>query len=305
MIRKLFIIIITILISLPVFSQELNCRVQVNAQKIQGTNKQVFETMQKAVYEFMNNTKWTPNVFAFDERIECTIQFNLTEQVSTDRYKGTVQIQSNRPVYNTSYNSVLLNFRDNDIEFPYVEFQSLDFNENTFTDNLTSILAYYAYLIIGYDYDTYSESGGTPFFEIAQKIVTNAQNSGVTGWKAFENKRNRYWIVENLLNSKYEECRSFMYKYHRSGMDIMESKPTEGRQEIAEDLKLLQKVFRDKPDPQLSYLKLIFDAKSDEFVNIFSEGFPDEKNRVYNILKEINPTNLTKYEKIKKPAVGI
>ena len=284
------------------FSQELNCRVQVNAQKIQGTNKQVFENMQKTIYEFMNNTKWTPNVFSFDERIECTIQFNLTEQVSTDRYKGTIQIQSNRPVYNTSFNSVMLNFRDNDVEFAYVEFQSLDFNENTFTDNLTSILAYYAYLIIGYDYDSFSESGGSPYFETAEKIVTNAQNSGITGWKAFENKRNRYWIVENLLNPKYEPLRTFMYRYHRLGLDVMEAKVTEGRQEIAEDFKLLQKVFRDKPDPQMSYLKLVFDAKADEFVNIFSEGFPDEKNRVYNILVEINPSNTAKYSKIKKPA---
>ena len=304
MIKRLFILVL-LFSALLSNSQELNCRVQVNAQKIQGTNKQVFENMQKTLYEFMNNTKWTANVFSFDERIECTIQINLTEQVSTDRYKGTIQIQSNRPVYNTSYNTVLLNFRDNDIEFPYVEFQSLDFNENTFTDNLTSILAYYAYLIIGYDYDTFSESGGDPYFEIAQKIVNNAQNSGVTGWKAFENKRNRYWIVENLLSSKYEGCRTFMYRYHRLGLDIMESKVGEGRAEISEDLKLLQKVFRDKPDPQLSYLKLIFDAKADEFVNIFSEGFPDEKNRVYNILKEINPSNLAKYEKIKKPAGGM
>jgi len=301
MIKKIIILVFLFSAALS-FSQELNCRVQVNAQKIQGTNKQVFENMQKTIYEFMNNTKWTANVFSFDERIECTIQINLTEQVSTDRYKGTMQIQSNRPVYNTSYNSVILNFRDNDIEFPYVEFQSLDFNENTFTDNLTSTLAYYAYLIIGYDYDTFSEAGGDPYFEIAQKIVNNAQNSGVTGWKAFENKRNRYWIVENLLSSKYEGCRTFMYRYHRLGLDIMESKIAEGRQEIAEDMKLLQKVFRDKPDPQLSYLKLIYDAKADEFVNIFSEGFPDEKNRVYNILKEINPSNLAKYEKIKKPA---
>jgi len=295
---KKLLIILSIIAGFYASAQELKCNVQVNAQKIQGTNKQKFQTMQKAIYEFMNNTKWTPNVFSIEERIECTIQINLTEEVSTDRYKGTMQIQSNRPVYNSSYNSVLLNFRDQDIEFSYTEFQPMDFNENTYISDLTSILGYYAYLIIGFDYDTFSSHGGNPYFEKAEKIVNNAQNSAIKGWKSFENKINRYWIISNILDNKYDPVREFMYKYHRLGLDIMADKPAQARQVITESIKDLQKVYREKPDALMAYLQLIFDAKADEFVNIYSEGFPDERNRVYKILSEINPSNINKYKKI-------
>ncbi len=296
--KKVLFILFIFAISTNIFSQELKCNVSVNAQKIQGTNKQKFQTMQKAIYEFMNNTKWTPNVFSVEERIECTIQISLTEEVSTDRYKGTMQIQSNRPVYNSSYNSVLLNIRDNNIEFSYTEFQAMDFNENTYISDLTSILGYYAYLIIGFDYDTFSNHGGDPFFEKAEKIVSNAQNSGISGWKSYENKINRYWIITNILNSKYSPVRDFMYKYHRLGLDVMADKLDQGKQVIAESLKDLQKVYREKPDPLMAYLQIVFDAKADEFANIFSVGFPDQRNRVYKILSEINPSNINKYKKI-------
>jgi hypothetical protein len=298
--KKIISILLITITAFTAYNQELKCNVSVNAQKIQGTNKQKFQTMQKAIYEFMNNTKWTPNIFSIEERIECTIQINLTEEVSTDRYKGTMQIQSNRPVYNSSYNSVLINFRDADIEFSYTEFQAMDFNENTYISDLTSILAYYAYVIIGFDYDTFSDHGGNPFFEKAEKIVTNAQNSGINGWKSFENKINRYWIISNILNNKYEPVREFMYQYHRLGLDLMADKPAQARQTITESLKKLQKVYREKPDALMAYIQLIFDAKADEFVNIYSEGFPDERNRVFKILSEINPANINKYKKIKE-----
>jgi hypothetical protein len=296
---KITLLILSLVINLNLYSQELKCLVQVNAQQIQGTNKQKFENLQKAIYEFMNNTKWTNGIFAIDEKIECTIQINLTEETATDRYKGTMQIQSNRPVYGTSYNSVLINYRDADIEFAYTEFQPMDFNENTYTSEITSLLAYYAYTIIGFDYDTFSENGGNEFFTKSEKIVQNAQNSRSSGWKAFENKRNRYWLTENLLNSKYQSTRTFMYQYHRLGIDLMATKLVEGRQTITESFKLLQKVYRDKPDAQMAYLSIIFDAKADEFANLYTEATPDEKNIVYKILIEINPTNTNKYSKIK------
>jgi len=254
--------------------------------------------MQKDLYEFLNNRKWTDNVFSNDERIECTILINLTEQVSVDEFKGTMQIQSNRPIFNTNFNSVLLNYKDNDIDFHYVEFQTMEFTENSNLSNLTSLLAYYAYLIIGLDYDTFSPEGGTPYFQKAEKIVTNAQNATEKGWKSFEGQKNRYWVIENILNSKYGPVRDFYYHYHRLGMDIMADKAADGRSEIAEDLKLLQKVFREKPSQFMNYLQMVFDAKSDEFVNVFSESFPDEKTRVCAILKEIDPANSTKYQKI-------
>ena len=293
-----YLIIGFILISNVMFGQELNCRIQVISQQIQSSNKRIFESMQKDLYEFINNRKWTDNVFSNDERIECTILINLTDQLSADEYKGTMQIQSNRPVFNTNFNSVLLNYKDNDIQFRYVEFQPMEFNENSSVSNLTSLLAYYVYVIIGLDYDSFSPSGGTPYFQKAEKIVTNSQNATEKGWKSFEGQKNRYWLIENIMNSKYGPVRDFYYRYHRLGMDVMAEKSADGRTEIAEDFKLLQKVFREKPSQFMNYLQLVFDSKSDEFVNVFSESYPDEKARVNAILKEIDPANSTKYQKI-------
>lgn len=293
-------ILIFALLVLPlnIFCQELNCRIQVVSQQIQTSNKHIFESMQKDIYEFVNNRRWTDNVFSVDERIECTIMINLTEQLSADEYKGTMQIQSNRPVFNTNFNSVMLNYKDNDIQFRYVEFQPMEFSENTSLSNLTSLLAYYAYLIIGLDYDAFSPEGGTPYFLKAEKIVTNSQNAQEKGWKSFESQKNRYWLIENILNSKYGPVREFLYNYHRLGMDIMADKAADARTEISESLKLLQKVYREKPSQFMNFLQIVFDAKSDEFINIFSESYPDEKTRVYNLLKEIDPANSSKYIRI-------
>jgi len=294
--RKILIAFLLITFVSNVFSQELNCRVQVAHQQIQGTNIKAFETMQQAIFEFMNNTKWTDYVITMDERIECNILINLTEQISTDEYKATIQVQANRPIYGTTYNSVLLNYLDGDFQFRYVEFQPLDFSLNTHTSNLTSVLAFYAYIIIGLDFDTFSEEGGTEFFQKAETIVTNAQNAREKGWKAFESNKNRYWITENLLEPKYAGIRTCLYQHHRLGLDVMAENPEDGRAVIAESLKELQKVHRAKPGSFL--MQLYFNAKADEYVNIFSESFNDEKVRVYNILKEIDPANMTKYQKI-------
>ena len=172
---SVFFPIILFLISVTAVSQELNCNVQISAQKIQGSNRQVFENMQRDIYEFMNNTVWTNNVFSYSERIDCNILINLTDQISADEFNGTIQIQTRRPVYNTTYNSTLLNFIDNNFRFRYVEFQPLEFDPTTYRSNLISVLAYYTYIIIGFDYDSFSPLGGTEYFQMAEKIVTNAQ----------------------------------------------------------------------------------------------------------------------------------
>jgi hypothetical protein len=287
---------------LSLFSQELNCNIQIVTQQIQGTNKQIFETMQGAIYEFMNNTSWTSNVFELNERIECNMLFNLQEQVSDEEFKGTLQIQVRRPVYNSSYNTVLFNYVDNDLNFKYVEYQPLQFNENTHLLNLTSILAYYAYIILGLDYDSFSYEGGTEFFQKAEKIVNNAQNTPEKGWKSIDSqsRKNRYWLIDNILNEDFSPAREFMYRYHRLGLDMMYDKVNEARAEMAESLKLLQQVYRNKPDPFMHFLQVIYDAKSDEFVNIFRDSFQDEKTRVFAILNEIDPANTNKYEAILK-----
>lgn len=281
-------------------AQELKCNVQIVSQQIQGTNKQVFETLQEAVFEFMNNRVWTNHVFAPNERIECNMLINLQDQISADEFRGTIQIQSRRPVYNSSYNTVMFNYLDNNVHFNYVEFEPLEFNPNSHLSNLTSILAYYAYIIIGLDYDSFSYEGGTEFFQKAEAIVNNAQNAPERGWKAFDAKsnKNRYWLIKNILDKEYSPIREFEYKYHRLGLDMLDKKVNEGRENIAESLKLLQEVYRDKPDPFMHFLNVIFDAKSDEFVNVFSESFPEEKTRVVTLLKEIDPANSNKYDQI-------
>jgi hypothetical protein len=283
-----------------VISQELYCNVQVSAQKIQGSNREVFQSMQRDIYEFMNSMVWTDNLFSFSERIECNILINLDEQLSADEFRGTLQVQLRRPVFNTTYESTVLNFVDNNFQFRYVEFQPLEFNPNSHTSNLVSVLAYYAYLLIGMDFDTFSPNGGTPYFQIAEKIVTNAQNAPESGWKPYDGSRNRnrYWLVKNILDSEYSGVRQFVYQYHMRGMDRLESDITRARTEIYESLRQLQEVYRRRPDPFMYYMTIILDAKADEIVNIFSQAFPEEKNRVVQILSEIDPANDSKYQKI-------
>jgi hypothetical protein len=283
-----------------IFSQELNCNVQISAQKIQGSNRQVFITMQKDVYEFMNNTLWTNNVYSYSERIDCNILINLTDQLSADEFKGTIQVQLSRPVFNTTYNSTMLNFIDNNFQFRYVEFQPLEFDPSVHRSNLVSVLAYYAYIVLGFDYDSFSFEGGTQYFQQAEKIVSNAQTAPEPGWKPYDGSRNRnrYWLVKNILDREYEGVRRFIYEFNISGLDQMESKIGEARTNMVESLKLIQEVFRKKPDPFMYYLQLVIDAKSDELVNVFSDSFPEEKSRVIQILTEIDPANKTKYEKI-------
>ncbi|MFA8435203.1 MAG: DUF4835 family protein [Marinifilaceae bacterium] len=294
--RKLLIILSILIWGQTLLAQELNCNVQVNSQQIQGTNTQVFRNMQTAIYEFINKRVWTDHKFSYDEKIECNILINLKEQLSADEFKGSMQIQARRPIFNSSYNSVLLNFKDDDIQFRYGEYESLEFNESSPQSNLTSLLAYYVYVILGLDYDSYSMEGGSVYFGKAESIVNKMQNAAEKGWKAYEDRKNRYWLVENIQNSAYSPVRECMYRYHRLGLDRMADRVTEGRAEIAESLRLLQKAHRAKPGAFI--LQLFFDAKADELVNIFKESFNDEKTRVYNILSEVDPANISKYKKI-------
>jgi hypothetical protein len=289
-----------LLLSGGINAQELYCNVQISAQKIQGSNRQVFITMQKDVYDFMNNTVWTNMVVSYAERIECNLLINLTDQLSADEFRGTIQVQLRRPVFNTTYNSTILNFIDNSFQFRYVEFQPLEFDPNVHRSNLVSVLAYYAYMIIGFDSETYSSQGGTEFFQLAEKIVTNAQNAPEPGWKPYDGSRNRnrYWLVKNVLDGEYSGVRKFLYDYHINGLDRLESRASEARVNMVESLRSLQEVYRRRPDPFMYFLQVVLDAKSDELVNVYSESFPEEKGRVVQILTEIDPANKTKYEKI-------
>ena len=293
---KKYIFFLGLFIHLHVNAQELFCNIQVNASQIQTSDRKVFQTLQTAIYEFVNNTKWTSASIKNEERIECTFLINIKEKVSNDEFKASIQIQSTRPIYGTSYKSTMLNYLDNNFRFRYLEYQSLEFNENTHLSNLTSVLAYYVYIVLGLDFDTFSEYGGAPYFIKAQNIVNNAQNAREIGWKAFESDKNRYWLVHDLLDTRYEEIHNCYYRYHRVGMDILSEKTDDARYEITEALEELRGIYRDNPSAFI--LKIFFDAKADEITKIYSEAFPNEQARVIKLLTEIDPANSTKYQAI-------
>ena len=277
-------------------SQELNCSVTVNSTQISGTDKKIYATMQKAIFEFLNSTKWTNDIFKSDERIECSMLINVTDRPSVDEFKATMQLQIRRPVYKTSYSTNLLNYNDNDFTFKYVEFQPIVFAENTFTDNLSSMLSFYAYMIIGMDYDSFSPLGGQPYFVKAQTVVNNAQSSTDKGWKSFDDDKNRYWFNENMMNSNFKQIRQTIYKYHRTGMDLMSTKLEDGRNNIAESLQDLKVTYSISPNSYL--MQVFFNAKADEIVNLFTPAYPEQKAKLVNTLNQIDPGNSSKYGRI-------
>ncbi len=291
--------LLTILFFVAFFSasaQELNCQVQVVSQQVQQSDRRIYETLQKAIFEFINTTKWTNDQYQLTERIECSMFINITERVSADEFKATIQVQSRRPVYKTSYNSTILNTNDQDFQFKYIEFQPLQFSEATMLSNLTSVLAFYAYMIIAVDYESFSPNGGEIYFQKAMAIVNNAQGAVEKGWKQFESTSNRYWFIENFLNPRFKLMRESYYKYHRLGMDVMTADMETGRQAITECLENIKKVRTDQQNAYL--LRLWFNAKSDELVNIYTSAFPDVKAKVVAILSETDPGNIAKYKKI-------
>lgn len=276
-------------------AQELNCQVSINHSQLSTQDIRIFQTLQKSVYEFMNNRRWTNKVFKAEERIECSIFINLKEQLG-DQFTATIQVQSRRPVFNSSYNSVMFNHIDKDYTFEYIEYNALDFQLTSFDNNLTSVLAFYAYIIIGLDFDSFGDHGGTPYLNNAQQIVNNAQSAKESGWKSYDSQKNRYWLIENLLNGSYDNLHSFMYKYHRLGLDQMQKNMSKGRQEALAAIEMLVKVHRSKPG--LYVLSIILEAKRDEIIGIFSEAPPNEKAKVKNLLVEIDPAHGNEYQKI-------
>lgn len=281
-------------------SQELNCIVSVATPGIEG-DKNIYTILQTSIYEFMNSRKWSSYTFSTQEKIECTILITISNR-SADIFTGTIQVQSRRPIYKTSYNSTLLNMIDKDFQFTYVQSQPLNYNENSFTDNLTSVLAFYANIIIGLDLDSYQLKGGTAMFEKAQSIVTSAQSATETGWQAFQSaaQKNRYWLIENLTNNIYSPIRESLYNYYRKGLDLMVDNTPTARMTIANVFDKLKAVHEDKPGSYL--MQLFFNSKVDEIVNLFSNASVSnaDKTKVATICKEIDPTNSNKYNQITK-----
>ena len=278
------------------YAQELNCKVTVNSDQISTSDRQVFQDMEVAFAQFLNENRWTNDAFQSQERIKCNMNITIDQMPSIGSFRATVQIQSARPIYNSSYESILMNFADRDWTFEYVESQPLDFNPNAYNGNLTSLLAYYAMIIIGIDYDSFGNLDGTSYFQRAQNIVTNATPSGRPGWTSLESNRNRFWLIENILNQRMISIREGYYSYHRLGLDVFEEHPDEAQDQILTVLKAIQDIKSSNPN---SILVISFlDAKTDELINIFSSADITRKRAAYNILVEVDPSKRDKYSRI-------
>lgn len=292
---KIITILILLLTLHTASAQELNCTVQINSDQISGSNKAVFNTLQKSISDFMNNRKWSEMTFTNIEKIECSMNI-VVKSVSQDNYSAEIQIQSRRPIYNANFYSTLFNFKDNNFSFDYKEFDQLEMNENTITSNLTAVLAYYAYIIIGYDMDSYARLGGTSFFQAAERIVNAAQAADLAGWKAFESSRNRYALINNLTDEAFKKYRNYFYEYHRLGLDEMSTNIVNARAKIATGLPVLRETNRARPSAIA--ISSFMDAKTDELINIFSKASEKEKKEAVEILSDVNPTQINRYEKI-------
>lgn len=281
-------------------AQELNCTVKVIHSQIQGTNTSVFETLETAISEFMNNRSWTELQFQKVERIDCSMNITIKKyNESSNLFTGELLYQVSRPVFNSNYNTTIFSMKDADFTFTYKEYDPLEFNVNNLDDNLTAMLAYYAYLFIGMDLDTFSPMGGTEVLRVAESIVNSAQTMSEPGWKAFDDTKNRHAIINDYMETSLESLRQMQYKYHREGLDEMAQNADRGRVAISEALEMLKEAHSNKP---LSQLPQIFtDFKRDEIVNVYSgHGTEKEKQAVYDIVSNINASQNPYWNKIKK-----
>lgn len=296
--KKSFCLLIILLCTAPAFSQELNARVQVLAPNVSNINRKNLETLQTLIRDFLNNNKWTSETYLPQERIECNFVITVSGWDGNSTYSAEAQIQSSRPVYGSTYFSTLLNMNDKDFGFNYNQGQTLDFSEQNFLTNLSSLLAYYAYTIIGLDKDSFGKMGGTVYYEKAQNTLNIAQTSGNKGWKAFDGLRNRYWLNENLLNTSFQDLRLFIYNFHLNGLDRLQENQANAIKQIVNFLSELQQM--DKQKLGSIFPNVYFAAKADEAVDILSLGDASDKIKAYNALSAIDPANISKYEGLKK-----
>ena len=277
---------------------ELNARITINSDKVQGSDKQVFTTLQEALIEFVNNRRWTDATFGINERIDCSFTIIINEQTDNS-FTGEIQVQASRPVYNSSYTTNLFNFRDTELNFEYTQFEPLEYTENTLNSNLTATIVYYIYIILGLDFDSFSPLGGRVYFDQAQQIVNLAQSQGSwNGWRAFEKDDNRHGLITALTDNTSETFRNFWYTYHRKGLDEMAGNPDRGRTTIIEALPALQEVKSVRPTSVL--LRLFSDSKLDELVLIYSKATTQEKQAGYKMLFELYPTAGSRLESLQK-----
>lgn len=276
-------------------AQEFNIDVTVSSARIEGTDQRIFESLKEGILNFMNNRVWTNVKFEPEERIEGAMVVNVKKKEG-NMIEAELNIALRRPTFKTNYNTPLFNYVDDDFVFEYVESQPLDFNENAYMSNLTSTLAFYAYYCLGLYFDSFGLYGGDPFFKVTDQIVTAAQSANKSGWKAFDDKRNRYWLNENMMNATYKPIRQYIYEYHRLGLDKMSTKQDEGKAAILKSLEYLKQMYSERPS--LLYIQVLNDTKRNEWKSIYSEGSQQDKTKAVNIFREIDPAHASEYEEL-------
>ncbi len=294
--HRLLIILFCFIFFITVKAQELNCTVTVNSDKVGQTNQQIFKTLERSLNDFMNKTKWSNRIYKDQERVNARMFITISEY-EANRFTADIQIQSSRPVFNTSYETPIFNYKDNQLNFQYIEFQPLAFNENSFDSNLVGVMSFYAYILLGLDADTFALEGGTEFFKKAQGIVTQAQGSNSAGWSKSTSERTRFELVDNILSNTYREYRVAMYNYHRNGMDVLADNNSAGKQVVSGAIRLLNTMAKRRPNAFL--LQTFFDAKSDEIVNIFSDGPKMDVVKLKETLNNTAPFYSSTWNKIK------
>jgi hypothetical protein len=295
--NKLFILFVLLAFG-TARAQEFNCKVTVLAPKIQSTPKRVWQSMETSITQLMNTRRWTNLNYSPQERIDCNMLLTINEQSSADQFSGTLQVIYSRPVYGSDYLSPVVDILDNNVQFSFLENTQIDFVPERFTNNLSSVVAFYAYFILGVDADTFSPMGGSEFYTMAQTVVSNAQNASEPGWKAFENDKNRYWLIDNQQQGAFRPLRQFLYDYHRNGFDQMSTDMAKGRKACAAAIETLKSVHQAKPS---SYnLQVLFNAKYNELVQLFKGADPQERAKVYNTLQIIDPGHINQYMEMMK-----
>lgn len=295
MFKQLFLFVFFLTLMHPVSGQELDCTIEINANQIARTNKQVFETLKTALTEFVNQQKWTDVTYRENEKVSCGMTFIITAQ-SGKNFTGTLQVNVVRPIFGTSYSSPILNYNDKNISFEYTEFEPLNFNPNGYDSNLISLMAFYAYTILGTDADTFAFKGGESYFQKAMDVANFAQQSNDDGWTLKRNQANRFSLLDQILSSAHEEYRKALYTYHRKGMDVFSTNESEAKEAIGQSILTLEKLFRKNRNSLL--IRTFLDAKADEIVNVFQDGKYNNKKEVLATLRRISPVNLTKWQKI-------
>lgn len=293
---KYFLLTLFFLSLSTVNSQELNCKVSINSNQITGSDRQIFQTLEKAVNEFINNTKWTNKSFKKQEKIQCSLIINISEQSGNNTFKSNIQLQVVRPVFNSTYLTPILNYQDDDVDFIYEEFQPLIYNETSYQSNLTSLLSFYVHIILGFDQDSFSLKGGDDYFKKAEQILLIAQQGGHKGWNSLDGNKSRFQLIDNILNSTYNNFRTMMYQYHIKGLDTMTKDQVGAKKTIATAIISLKSIYSRRPSAFL--LRIFLDTKSDEIVTIFQDGPKMDTSNLREMLMKVYPSRNESWNKI-------